>query len=74
MPMATNDPSAAAMIKMHLTAKPTPIRDHNTEIPEPLAEVIMQAIDYNPASRPSLQHITQTLQTFRGERRRQAAT
>ena len=45
-------PSATAIAIKHIQEPPQPIRELRTDVPEPLAEVVMRALLKDPASRP----------------------
>jgi serine/threonine protein kinase len=53
MPFGVAAPSVPEMVKLHLTAKPTPLR----EVPERFADLVMRTLSPDAAARPGLREV-----------------
>jgi CheY-like chemotaxis protein len=54
-------PSLGEMVKLHLTEKPRPLQQRNAAVPSALADIVMRAIDTDPAHRPKVSELSATL-------------
>ncbi len=61
MPLPVDEPNVGEMVKLHLTTRPKPLHSRNPVVPAPLSDVIMEALDYDPARRPPLRRIAEAL-------------
>ena len=52
------------MMKFHLTSKPRAIREVKTDVPEPVAELVMAALHEQPAQRPRVSELAMRLRQF----------
>jgi len=55
--MPFDAPTIAEMVKLHLTTRPRPLLDARDDVPPPIADLVMQCLDYEPAKRPTLAEI-----------------
>jgi serine/threonine protein kinase len=62
LPFAVDSPSnVGEIMKLHLTAKPRPLSGRVAEVPEEVVAMVMRALDYDPARRPTLREIASEL-------------
>jgi serine/threonine protein kinase len=65
LPFVVDSPSnVGEIMKLHLTSKPRPLGGLAPDVPAPVAELVMNALEYDAAQRPALRDIARGLRAI----------
>jgi serine/threonine protein kinase len=56
---------AGAVMAMHISEQPPPLREFEPAVPEDLANLVHALLEKNPANRPPMQHVAQALEQLK---------